>query len=111
MTEYYDLNRNVPYWTCSDGVLKQTMMGFVIMLKGEISIINMNNHSKKSEKLKTNTFIKELNHLIMTYKKQLLEVEHEKLTLKLTFNNSKYYNNAVIMKHYCNLYYKKSMFK
>ena len=67
----------------------------------------MNNHSKKSEKL---TFIEELNHLITAYKKQLLEAEHEKLTLELAFNNSKYYNDVVIMKHYCNLYYK-NLFK
>ena len=56
------------------------------------------------------TFIEELNHLIMAYKKQLLKAKHEELTFELAFNNSKYYNDAVIMKHYCNLYYK-NLFK
>ena len=74
----------------------------------------MNNLSKKSEKLKTNTFIEELNYLITVHKKQLLEAEHEKLIFELAFNNSKCHNDTVIMKHYCNLYYKnykKDMFK
>lgn len=80
------------------------------MLKGETNIIDMNNHFKKSEKLKTNTFTEELNHLIIAYKKQLLEAEHERLTFELALNNSKCHNETVIMKHYCDLYYK-NMFK